>query len=261
MNKTAVYRDDVFASEQDLKFSIPVANDFFMNYNYLDTMFYKILKTKLKPEGKYLYSDLNFLLLQRIVENLYSETLDNIVQQRLYNMIGANTLGFNPWRSIPIDRIAPTEKDISFRYQLLQGYVHDQAAAMMGGVAGHAGLFGSANDLAKILQMLLNKGEYGGHRYISSETVDFFTTTQSEITKRGLGFDKYDPDKNAYTSRSSEAAYGHTGFTGTMVWVDPQYDLIYIFLSNRIYPEQYNKKLSELGTRSKVLELVYRAIN
>jgi CubicO group peptidase (beta-lactamase class C family) len=108
--------------------------------------------------------------------------------------------------------------------------------------------------------MLLNKGEYGGYRYISTETIDFFTSTQSKITKRGLGFDKYDSEKKSFSSYSSDAAYGHTGFTGTMVWVDPEYDLIYIFLSNRIYPEQYNKKLNEMSIRSKVLDIVYRAI-
>lgn len=260
MNKMAEYRTDVFAKMQDLNFSVPIAKDYYMNYNYLDTMFNKILSSKVNPGGKYLYSDLNFLLLQRITENLYSESLDVVFENHFCYPLGANTLCFNPWRTISLEQIAPTENDVTFRYQVLQGYVHDQAAAMMGGVAGHAGLFGSAYDLAKILQMLLNKGIYGGHQYISSETIDFFTSTQSKITKRGLGFDKYDPEKSSYSSYSSPSAYGHTGFTGTMVWVDPEYDLIYIFLSNRIHPYQYNRKLSELSVRSRVMEVVYRAI-
>ena len=259
MNKMAEYRTDVFSKKQDLNFSIPVAKDYFMNYSYLDSMFYKILNVKLKPENKYLYSDLNFLLLQRIIENLYSEPLDEIVENRFYNPLGANTLRFNPLRTISQEKIVPTENDISFRSQLLQGYVHDQAAAMMGGVAGHAGLFGNANDLAKMLQMLLNKGVYGGYQYLSPETIDFFTSGQSKITKRGLGFDKYDPEKTTYPELSSPSAYGHTGFTGIMVWVDPEYDLIYIFLSNRINPYQYNRKLMELNVRSKVLNVIYRS--
>ena len=259
MNKTAEYRTDVFSKKQDLNFSIPVAKDFYMSYNYLDTMFHKILNIKLKPDNKYLYSDLNFLLLQRIVENLIGESLDEIVEKRFYYPLGANTLCFNPLRSIPFEKIAPTENDISFRYQLLQGYVHDQAAAMMGGVAGHAGLFGNANDLAKILQMLLNKGVYGGYQYLSAETIDYFTSTQSKITKRGFGFDKYDPEKTTYSDLSSSLAFGHTGFTGTMVWVDPEYDLIFIFLSNRINPYQFNRKLMELNVRSNVLDIIYRS--
>jgi CubicO group peptidase (beta-lactamase class C family) len=260
INKTAEYRKDVFANEHDLVFSIPVAKDLYMNYNFLDTMFCKILKSKVKPGNKYLYSDINFILLQRIVENLYQETLDNVVENEFYNPMGASSLCFNPWRTISLNQIAPTEDDIFFRFQLLQGYVHDQTAAMMGGVAGQAGLFGNANDIAKLLQMFLNKGEYGGQRYISAETVNLFTSTQSQITKRGLGFDKYDSEKNSYSAYSSASAYGHTGFTGTMIWVDPEYELVYIFLSNRIHPEQYNTKLSELSVRSKILDIIYRAI-
>ena len=260
MNKTAVYRDDVFSNKSDSGFSVPVAANYYMNHQHLDTMFYKILDSRLRPGQNYLYSDLNFILLQRIIENLYSKPLDVIADEIFYKPLGASSLGFNPWKTIPQERIAPTENDISFRKQLLRGYVHDQAAAMMGGVSGHAGLFGNANDIAKMLQMLLNKGVYGGHRYLTSETVDFFTSGQSNKTKRGLGFDKHDPDKNTYSPLSSPSAYGHTGFTGILVWIDPEYELIYIFLSNRIHPHQYNGKLMDLRIRSRVQDIIYRSI-
>ena len=144
---------------------------------------------------------------------------------------------FNPWQSPKEYSLVPTENDVAFRGQLLQGSVHDQAAALLGGVAGHAGLFGTANDLAKMLQMYLNRGSYGGLQYLHPETVDFFTQRQTENNRRGLGFDKpeLDPEKDTPSSRlASASSYGHSGFTGTLVWVDPQYDLVFIFLSNRI---------------------------
>ena len=260
MNKTAKYNDAILKNEKDSIFSVTVAKDLYMNVNNLDTMYHKILNAKLKKDGKFLYGDLNFILLQKIAENLNQESLDKLLTSNFYNRLGANTLCFNPLHSFSINQIVPTENDKYFRYQLLHGYVHDQTAAMMGGVAGHAGLFGNANDLAKILQMFLNKGEYGGVRYISPETVNFFTSTQSKITKRGLGFDKYDPDKKAYSTYCSPLAYGHLGFTGVIVWIDPKYELIYIFLSNRVHPNQYNSKLSELSTRSKIMETIYQSI-
>ena len=259
MNNTAIYRDDIFQSKQDSVFYLPIAKDLFMNFKNYEVMKKKLFNSKVKAGNSYLYGDLNFLLLQLIAEHLYQEPLDQILNTQFSSRLGATTLCFNPWKHFPINQIAPTENDIYFRYQQIQGYVHDQMAAMMGGVAGHAGLFANANDLAKIMQMLLNKGEYGGYRYLSAETVDYFTSTRSEITKRGLGFDKYDPDKKAYSKNCSLSSYGHTGFTGTLVWIDPEHQLIYIFLSNRVHPDPNNSKISELRLRSVILNTVYRS--
>ena len=265
MNKTAVFRDNIFRPQADLDFSVPVAQNLFMNVYYLDSMLVRMLKAKVDANPKYRYSDINFLLLQKISENLAQESLDQVASSQFYKPLGANNLGYNPWRTIPLERIAPTENDLVFRKQLLHGYVHDQGAAMMGGVAGHAGLFGNATDLAKLLQMYLNKGVYGGYRYLQPETVDFFSSRQNSNSRRGLGFDKPDIDNAssstpAYSKMASPSSYGHTGFSGTIIWVDPAYDLIYIFLSNRIHPYSYNNKIMELRVRPRIHNIVYRSI-
>ncbi len=262
MNRTASFREDVFQPMADLQFSVPVARDWYLNHNYLDSMYFKILSVKRHNRG-YVYSDLNFLLLQRIQERLTGQPLDSAATRLFYSPLGARSLMFNPWRLGRTEHIVPTENDPVFRRQLLKGYVHDQTAAMMGGVAGHAGLFGNANDLAKLMQMFLNGGEYGGYRFLNAETVYFFTSQQHPGNRRGLGFDKaeLDPEKDSPVSRmASELSFGHSGFTGTIVWVDPAYDLIYIFLSNRVHPDQYNRKLIISNVRTKIQEIIYRSI-
>jgi len=172
------------------------------------------------------------------------------------------TAGYLPRLRFPKERIVPTQDDQVFRKTLLQGYVHDEGAAMAGGIAGHAGLFATANDMAIYGQLLLNRGEYGGDRYFKSETVDLFTSQQSTVSRRGLGFDRAYPDTaRHYPSKwASAATFGHTGYTGTCVWIDPEAQLIYVFLSNRVYP-QVNDKLWDLGTRPRIQEAIYEAIN
>lgn len=262
-NKTVVYRDDVFHSISDLDFSVPVAPHLFMNVFYRDSMLYQMLRTRKSPSPKYVYSDVNFMFLQRIIENLAQESLDKLAENQFYIPMGTKHLCFNPWKTVSLDKVAPTENEMAFRGQLLHGYVHDHAAAMLGGVAGHAGLFGNATDLAKMLQMYLNKGIYGSYRYLKGETIDFFSSRQDSTNRRGLGFDKpewINREKNNtfFSPCASARAYGHTGFTGTMVLVDPQYDLIIVFLSNRVHPYSYNNKLSELDVRLKIQNIVYR---
>jgi CubicO group peptidase (beta-lactamase class C family) len=262
MNRTTVWRDDVYQPVSDLQFSVPVAPNLYLNHTYLDSMYHRILNVKRHTRG-YVYSDLNFLLLQRMQERLTGQPMDRAVTRYFYKPLGAGSLSFNPWRTGKLDHVVPTESDPVFRRQLLKGYVHDQTAAMMGGVAGHAGLFGNANDLAKLMQMYLNGGEYGGHRFFNPETIYFFSSQQHPENRRGLGFDKpeMDPEKDTPVSRmASELSFGHSGFTGTIVWVDPTYDLIYIFLSNRIHPNQYNRKLIETNVRTDIQEIIYRAI-
>ena len=174
-------------------------------------------------------------------------------------------MGYLPLNRFPAERIVPTENDIIFRKQLLRGYVHDPGAAMLGGIGGHAGVFSSSNDLAKIMQMYLNGGVYGGRMFISDTTILRFTSCFNCINgnRRGLGFDKPEPDPKKpgpACKLASPKSYGHSGFTGTLVWIDPEYDLVYIFLSNRIHPDQYNQKLIETDVRTRIHEVVYNSV-
>ena len=172
---------------------------------------------------------------------------------------------FNPLQKFELERIAPTENDIVFRKQLVHGYVHDPAAAMLGGVAGHAGLFSNANDLAKLMQLYLNAGTYGNEQYFSAETMKTFSTCANctNGNRRGLGFDKPETreEKPSPVSRyASPSSFGHSGFTGTLVWVDPEYNLVYIFLSNRVYPDAANNKLVEMNIRTRIQDEIYKII-
>ena len=170
---------------------------------------------------------------------------------------------YNPLNKFPINQIAPTEQDLMFRNQTVRGFVHDPGAAMLGGVGGHAGLFSTASDLAILLQMYLNGGSYGGKRYLNDSTITRFATMQFPNNRRGLGFDKPEPNAkkiNPVSNYCSLQSYGHSGFSGTLVWVDPKYDLIYIFLSNRIHPNAYNKKLIKMDIRQRVQDVIYQSI-
>jgi beta-N-acetylhexosaminidase len=176
-----------------------------------------------------------------------------------------STTGFKAWLRFGSERVVPTEKEHNFRRQLLRGYVHDEGASLFGGVSGHAGLFSNAYDLSLLYQMLLNGGELNGKRYFKPETIQLFTAYGSDISRRGLGFDKPEKDNNTrkepYPSAlASPDTYGHTGYTGTCVWVDPQSKLVYIFLSNRVYPSRNNNLLGLMQVRGKIQDAIYRAI-
>jgi len=262
MNKTAVYRSDLYRTQRSDSFSIRVAQGMYLLSSYRDTIYKSILNVPLKRKH-YLYSDLNFMLLQKVVEEITDSTLDELTYRWFFDDMGATTLRYNVWQYFPQRRIVPTEEDRYFRKQLLQGDVHDPGAAMMGGVSGHAGLFGNANDLAKVLQMFLNGGTYGGKRYLNMETVRFFTSRQHILNRRGLGFDKPETDTTKVSPAGrlvSPSSFGHSGFSGTMVWADPASGLLYIFLSNRIHPVAYNNKLSRLNIRTDVQDAIYRAL-
>jgi CubicO group peptidase (beta-lactamase class C family) len=173
--------------------------------------------------------------------------------------------GFNPRNRFSVNRIVPTEKDEYFRHQVLQGDVHDEGAAMFGGVAGHAGLFSDASDLSLLYQMLLNGGEINGVRYLSPETIKLFTSYNSDVSRRGLGFDKPEKDNSTQqepypSALASPETFGHTGYTGTCVWVDPKENLVYIFLCNRVYPSRNNPSFAKLNIRSKIMDAIYKAI-
>lgn len=252
--------DTYFCDRERSTYRIAVAPKMFFNTKYLATIEDKIAGLKPRKNKSYRYSDLNFLLVQRVLEQVGKEPMDRQLARAFYSPMGLRTTGFNPYRRFSLDRIPPTENDKRWRRELVQGYVHDPAAALLGGVAGHAGLFSSAEDLAALYQMLLNGGIYGGKRYLASATVDLFTQKQPGAL-RGLGFDK--PSKSNSNSRASglsPASFGHTGFTGTCVWVDPEQELLFVFLSNRVFPDASNRKLFQERIRGRVHQVAYDAL-
>jgi beta-N-acetylhexosaminidase len=254
-----------YRSEPSDSFGVPVARNLWLRNDWPDSMLTKILNSKLGTPGKYVYSDLDFILLGKIVEAISGESLDHYVAKTFYGPLGMLTTGFRPFNRFGGERTVPTEADNYFRKQLLRGYVHDETAALFGGVSGHAGLFSTAYDLSLLYQMLVNGGSLGGKRFLKPETVKLFTSYGSNTSRRGLGFDK--PEKDNDSRREpypgtfvSPETFGHTGFTGTAVWADPKSGLVYIFLSNRVNGGRANI-LGELNIRGKVLDAIYRAMN
>lgn len=244
-------------------FTIQLADSLWLNENYKDSMWAKIKSSPMGKVGNYVYSDLSFYILERIVEKVSGKKLDQYVEKYFYEPLDLSTMGYKPIGKFDSSRIVPTEIDTLFRKQELKGFVHDPGCAMFGGVAGNAGLFSNANDIAVISQMLLNGGEYAGITYFKKETVDLFTSKQFEDCRRGLGFDKPEtrPGKDSPAAASAPAAvFGHSGFTGTIFWADPENDLIIVFLSNRVHPDAANKKISDLNIRTRIQEEVYKLI-
>lgn len=243
-------------------YPVKVNNNYFLRKNYYaDIMLPAMLNSPLRTRGKYVYSDLSMIFMQQVVENLTQTPLNSYVQQQFYNRLGMQTAGFLPLYRFSPDRIIPSEDEEEFRHSELVGYVNDPTAALMGGVAGHAGVFASANDIAILYQMVLNKGSYGGDIFFKPETVNLFTAKQSAVSRRGLGFDRWDPipERHYPSELASPESFGHTGYTGTCVWVDPKYNLVYVFLSNRCYPK-VSSKLSSLNIRPRIQDVVYKAI-
>jgi len=202
----------------------------------------------------------------RVAGNIIGGSQEEYLFNTFFKKLGMHNTLYNPLAKLSVERIVPTENDVVFRKQLVWGHVHDPGAAMLGGVAGHAGLFSTANDLAKLMQMYLSKGNYGGETFLPSSTIDLFTTCLNcqNGVRRGLGFDKPEPDPLKSTHVSTKAtslSFGHTGFTGAMAWVDPAYDLVYIFLSNRVFPEAENSRLMNMDVRTKIQDIIYDAVN
>lgn len=258
------FHSDMISSKPSEIFYQPVARDMYASNKMNNALLQDIINTPLSNRGKYRYSCLNFMLLKEAIEDISGLDIDTYVKINYFNKLGATTTTYLPLRYFEEEDIAPTENDPFFRKQHLTGYVHDEGAALFGGISGNAGLFSNANDLAKLYQMWLNGGEYGGERYLSSETVKLFTTTKSSISRRGLGFDKPDP-RNSKTNPTSPGTpievYGHTGYTGTCFWVDPNNNMIYIFLSNRVNPSRSPNRLSSLEIRERIQEELYKALN
>jgi len=251
------------STDSSALYTTRVNEGYFLRKGYFDeVMFPAMLRSPVKTRGQYVYSDVSLLFAQQVVETITATPLNVYVQQKFYNPLGMQTAGFLPLYRFNPSQIIPTEDDKVDRHSLLIGYVHDPTAALMGGVAGHAGLFASANDIAIMYQMMLNRGTYGGVQYVKPETVDLWTSKQSAVSRRGIGFDRWDPipERNYPSKLASNMAYGHTGFTGTCVWVDPKYNLVYVFLSNRVNPT-VGSKLGSLNIRPRIQDVVYQAIN
>lgn len=257
----------IYATKQSDSFSIRVADNLFLRNDWRDTMYKRMLESPLMQQGKYLYSDNDFIFMGKIVEEISKEPLDEYVQKNFYDSLGLTSTGFKPRERFPLDVIAPTENEKYFRQQQLHGDVHDPGAAMFGSVSGHAGLFSNVNDLAVIMQMLLNGGQYNQHRYLKEETIKLFTSYNSAVSRRGFGFDKPEKDNplrtEPYPCKSASAlAFGHSGFTGTSVWADPKHHLIFIFLSNRVNTNGADSnKLLKLNVRSNIQQAVYNALD
>jgi CubicO group peptidase (beta-lactamase class C family) len=252
-----------FSRDSSANFPTKVADNYYIKKGFFsDFMWPKMLNSPIKTRGSYVYSDISMYVMQDIVEHLTETPENQYVLDNFYTPLGMQTAGYLPRNRFPKDRIVPTEDDKAFRKTLLEGYVHDQGAALKGGVAGHAGLFASANDLAIYYQLLLNRGTYGGEQYFKPQTVDMFTTKQSNVSRRGLGFDRWDPDatKKYPSELASSQTFGHTGYTGIGVWVDPSRGLVYIFLSNRVNPT-VTDNLSNMRIRPKIQDAINRAID
>lgn len=252
-----------FATAHSNRYPIQIAQNLFLHRRYRETIFRQIKKSPVNPKQGYVYSDLSYYLYPQIIQKLTGKPWEQYLREEFYAPLGAGTLTYNAARVFPLTRIVPTEYDSLFRKELIHGRVHDEGATMLDGISGHAGLFGSANDLAKLMAMYLNGGTYGGKRYLEEATLREWTRYQfPETSRRGVAFDKPDPKKPGLAAppSASPASFGHSGFTGTFVWLDPQSKLLYVFLANRVYPTRNNSRISQLNTRTQFGEMIYEAV-
>jgi len=261
---TGIPQEGFYSKMPTADHTLRVADSMYMKTSFRDTMYSRIATSPLGPAGRLVYSDNDFIFLGLIVQAISGLSLDQYVRKHFYGPMGLSSVGFRPREVLPLARIVPTENEKNFRRQLLRGDVHDEGAAMFGGVSGHAGLFGSAYDVAVIMQMLLNKGVLNGRRYLSDTTIARFTVYSSDISHRALGFDKPYKDNNTrpepYPAASaSRSTFGHTGFTGIGAWADPERGLIFVVLSNRVHPDRSGRFL-QLNIRPRMHEEVYRSL-
>jgi len=257
------FRPEIVSTVRSNDYPTEVARRFFVHRSFGDTLMAEIKRSELKNRGRYVYSDVNFVLLKMIVERLRRQPMDTLLRAQFFDRLGAYYMTYRPLDKLDSALIVPTENDRFMRRQLLRGYVHDETAALQGGVSGNAGLFANANDMAKMLQLYLNDGVYGGERYLSEATCQLFTQSKSPVSRRGLGFDKPETDKSKASpcgELTSPSVYGHTGYTGTCFWVDPDNQLIYIFLSNRVNPSRLNNKLTSENIRTRIQDAIYRSL-
>lgn len=253
-----------YSSTKQPGFSVEVTDKLFARNDIKDSIQKIILDSDVSHPVKYLYSDLPYYILKKYIERHYEKSLEKVIQEEFYEPLGANLTGFLPLKRFPLSKIPPTEIDTDFRMQKVHGFVHDQGAAMMGGVNGHAGIFSNANDVAKVMQLFIQRGFYGGNRYFSPESIDLFNTCYycDEDVRRGVGFDKPQLGTIGPTCGCvSMTSFGHSGFTGTYAWADPESEIVYVFLSNRTYPDVNNRKLIKSNIRTDIQQAIYDAID
>lgn len=255
-------RSDLYAIDSSEQYSIKVADKLFLRNDYADSIFQTILDTPLYHKKKYRYSDLGYYWMAKLIEKQTGQRVDHLASANFYKPLGMNYTTFNAWKYAKTLNSVPSENDKVYRKQEIVGYVHDPGAAMLGGVSGHAGLFSNANDLGKLGQMLLNKGNYGGDLYFLAKTLDVFNKSyfKRKDNRRALGFDKpalKKGDPGPTCESASQSSFGHSGFTGTYLWIDPEAKSVFVFLSNRTYPDQENKKLVEMNVRTNIQQVFY----
>ena len=261
---TGLNSDEFYSRRKSKTYDVKVAENLYLKHSYKDSIYKYIKEVEQRDREGYKYSDLGYYLFKEALEEKYEKPLNKLVDEEFYASLGADRMTYLPLKKFHKSVIIPSEKDDYYRNQLIHGNVHDMGAAMLGGVAGHAGLFSNANDVAKIMQMYLQKGFYGGRRYLKSETIDKFNTRYYEDKKvrRGLGFDKpqLNPKVEATCGCVSDESFGHSGFTGTYTWADPQSGIVYVFLSNRTYPNMSNRGLIKENMRTKIQQVIQDAI-
>ena len=255
--------DTTYSKTESEEFSVQVADNLYMRKDFQSTIFQTIYESELRNPGRYKYSDLGMILMRYLIEEVTGMELDQYVDSVFYKPMGLRTMTYNPLNKFDPSVIIPTEENGDFRKTLIHGYVHDPAASMLGGVSGHAGLFSNSADITALMQMLLNGGYYNGNRFLKPETIKTFTSYQYANSRRGIGFDK--PEHNArkvnpVSDHASGQCFGHSGFTGTQMWADPQSGIVYVFLSNRVYPSADNKKLVTMSVRSNIMDVIYESI-
>jgi CubicO group peptidase (beta-lactamase class C family) len=255
------WKPTIYQTSKSEDFSIEVAKGMFMRKDYKDSMYAQIMRSELGPK-KYVYSDLCYYFTQPILERLIGESQASYLRRNIYLPLGLNRILYDPLQRFNENQIVPTEDDQTFRKQLLRGYVHDPGAAMLGGVAGHAGIFSNAWSLAHIMQLFLNKGQMAGTKFFSEATYTEFTKQQYPGNRRAAGFDRPNASGGGTCDElASQQSFGHSGFTGTLAWADPKNKVIFIFLSNRVHPSQDNWKLRDLNIRTDMQHVVYEALS
>lgn len=257
LKENGKYKGGTFKGSLDKNHLVPVSPDLYLHRKYRKKIYREIAKSEMNAKEGYVYSGLSFLIFPGMIEQIVGESYYSYLRKNFYDPLGANRLVYNPYKDFPLEDIVPTENDTIFRKRLVQGWVHDEAAAMFGGVSGNAGLFSNANDLAKLMDMYLYHGKQGNHEFLDSISLSVFTRSQypEQGNRRGLGFDK--PPLEAGADRyiafeATHSSFGHSGFTGTLVWMDPEEDLLFVLLSNRVYPDRGQRELYRMGLRPKL---------
>jgi CubicO group peptidase (beta-lactamase class C family) len=261
--KNGSVRGRTYQADETKKYPIKLDENLFLHRRYKNKIYKGIRKSPLNPEAGYVYSDLGFVIFPEIIKRISGYRIDSFMYHHFYDRLGGDRLTFRPTERFGLSEIIPTEQDTFFRRSLVHGFVHDESSAMLGGLSANAGLFANALDLAKVWQMVLNKGNYGGEQYFSPETVAEFTRYQfkEQGNRRALGFDK--PlleyrDGTSYVAKSaSPESFGHTGYTGTYYWIDPVYETVFILFTNRVHPTRASSQLFSLGIRPRMLQAVY----